>query len=106
MAGANRGLVSAACVFLKGMIAAVLLVGLAGPASAAGLDGTKLTWPWALPFAGLLMIYLHHNLSALKFLNLPLEQLKEALPINATFFSHATGVQLDWVSPLATWAAE
>jgi ABC-2 type transport system permease protein len=39
-----------------------------------------------LPFAGLLMIYLHHNLAALKFLNLPLEQLKEALPINATFF--------------------
>lgn len=39
-----------------------------------------------LPFAGLLMIYLHHNLAALKFLNLPLDQLKEALPINATFF--------------------
>ena len=39
-----------------------------------------------LPFAGLLIIYLHHNLAALKFLNLPLEQLKEALPINATFF--------------------
>jgi ABC-2 type transport system permease protein len=39
-----------------------------------------------LPFAGLLMIYLHHNLAALKFLNLPLEQLKEALPINASFF--------------------
>ena len=39
-----------------------------------------------LPFAGLLMIYLHHNLAALKFLNLPLEQLKEALPINGTFF--------------------
>jgi ABC-2 type transport system permease protein len=41
---------------------------------------------FALPFAGLLMIYLHHNLAALKFLNLPLDQLKEALPINATFF--------------------
>ncbi len=39
-----------------------------------------------LPFAGLLMIYLHHNLAALKFLNLPLDQLKEALPINAAFF--------------------
>jgi ABC-2 type transport system permease protein len=39
-----------------------------------------------LPFAGLLMIYLHHNLAALQFLNLPLDQLKQALPINATFF--------------------
>jgi len=39
-----------------------------------------------LPFAGLLMIYLHHNLAALKFIELPLDQLKEALPINATFF--------------------
>jgi ABC-2 type transport system permease protein len=39
-----------------------------------------------LPFAGLLMIYLHHNLAALKFIQLPLDQLKEALPINATFF--------------------
>ncbi|PYQ62978.1 MAG: hypothetical protein DMF53_11675 [Acidobacteria bacterium] len=39
-----------------------------------------------LPFAGLLMIYLHHNLAALKFLNLPLEQLQQALPINASFF--------------------
>jgi ABC-2 type transport system permease protein len=41
---------------------------------------------FALPFAGLLIIYLHHNLAALKFMNLPLDQLKEALPINATFF--------------------
>ncbi|HTG31955.1 MAG TPA: ABC-2 transporter permease [Thermoanaerobaculia bacterium] len=39
-----------------------------------------------LPFAGLLMIYLHHNLAALKFIELPLDELKEALPINATFF--------------------
>jgi ABC-2 type transport system permease protein len=39
-----------------------------------------------LPFAGLLMIYLHHNLAALKFIDLPLDQLQEALPINATFF--------------------
>lgn len=48
---------------------------------------------FALPFAGLLMIYLHHNLAALKFLNLPLEQLKEALPINATFFRRGLSVQ-------------
>jgi ABC-2 type transport system permease protein len=41
---------------------------------------------FALPFAGLLMIYLHHNVAALNFLNLPLDQLKDALPINATFF--------------------
>lgn len=45
-----------------------------------------LVFCFLLPFAGLLMIYLHHNLAALKFLNLPLEQLNEALPINASFF--------------------
>ena len=39
-----------------------------------------------LPFAGLLMIYLHHNLAALKFIELPLDELKAELPINATFF--------------------
>lgn len=48
---------------------------------------------FALPFAGLLMIYLHHNLAALKFLDLPLDQLKEALPINATFFSRGMSFQ-------------
>jgi len=46
-----------------------------------------------LPFAGLLMIYLHHNLAALKFLTLPLEQLKAALPINATFFRRGLEMQ-------------
>jgi ABC-2 type transport system permease protein len=46
-----------------------------------------------LPFAGLLMIYLHHNLAALKFLNLPLEQLREALPINAAFFRKGIELQ-------------
>ena len=44
------------------------------------------TFCFILPFAGLLMIYLHHNLSALKFLSLPLEDLKDALPIDARFF--------------------
>lgn len=44
------------------------------------------TFCFILPFAGLLMIYLHHNLSALKFMGLPLEQLKDALPIDARFF--------------------
>ena len=39
-----------------------------------------------MPFAGLLIIYLHHNISALNFLHLPLEQLNQALPINAAFF--------------------
>jgi len=48
---------------------------------------------FALPFAGLLMIYLHHNLAALKFLNLPLDQLKDALPINATFFRRGLDFQ-------------
>jgi Na+/H+ antiporter NhaD/arsenite permease-like protein len=38
-------------------VAAVVgvLMGLSGPAHAAGLDGTSLRWPWALPFAGLLI---------------------------------------------------
>lgn len=45
-----------------------------------------LTLCCVLPFAGLLIIYLHHNLSALKFLSLPLDQLKDALPIDAKFF--------------------
>lgn len=44
------------------------------------------TFCFILPFAGLLMIYLHHNLSALKFLSLPLEELKDELPIDARFF--------------------
>lgn len=48
---------------------------------------------FAAPFAGLLMIYLHHNLAALKFLNLPLEQLQQALPINASFFRWGLNVQ-------------
>lgn len=48
---------------------------------------------FALPFAGLLMIYLHHNIGALKFLNLPLDQLKDALPINATFFRRGLDFQ-------------
>ncbi len=52
---------------------------------------------FGLPFAGLLMIYLHHNLAALKFLNLPLEQLKDQLPINANFFR----IGLEWQSALA-----
>jgi Na+/H+ antiporter NhaD/arsenite permease-like protein len=32
-----------------------LLVGATSPAHAAGLDGTKLAWPWAIPFLGLLI---------------------------------------------------
>jgi Na+/H+ antiporter NhaD/arsenite permease-like protein len=32
-----------------------VLMGMAGPAQAAGLDGTTLRWPWALPFIGLLI---------------------------------------------------
>lgn len=51
---------------------------------------------FAVPFAGLLMIYLHHNLAALKFLNLPLEQLQQVLPINATFFLRG----LEWQGSL------
>jgi len=41
---------------------------------------------FAVPFAGLLIIYLHQNLSALQVLGLTKERLDEFLPINATFF--------------------
>jgi ABC-2 type transport system permease protein len=41
---------------------------------------------FAMPFTGLLLIYLHHNVAALGFLNLPLDQLKDVLPIDAAFF--------------------
>ncbi len=46
-----------------------------------------------VPFAGLLIIYLHHNLSALNFLNLPLDRLREVLPINAGFFRKGLELQ-------------
>lgn len=48
---------------------------------------------FALPFAGLLIIYLHHNISALNFLNLPLDQLNDALPIDAGFFRYGVNFQ-------------
>jgi ABC-2 type transport system permease protein len=41
---------------------------------------------FALPFAGLLIIYLHHNIAALNFMQLPLAELKNELPIDARFF--------------------
>ena len=40
---------------LVGAAVVGVLVGMASPAHAAGLDGTSLRWPWALPFAGLLL---------------------------------------------------
>ncbi|HEY0511763.1 MAG TPA: hypothetical protein VGH73_07665 [Thermoanaerobaculia bacterium] len=46
-----------------------------------------------MPFVGLLIVYLHHNLSALNFLHLPLEQLNQALPIDATFFRRGLELQ-------------
>lgn len=46
-----------------------------------------------MPFAGLLIIYLHHNLSALNFLSLPLEELKQELPIDKQFFYFGTWFQ-------------
>jgi ABC-2 type transport system permease protein len=45
------------------------------------------------PFAGLIVIYLRHNLSALKVLGLPLERLRQALPIDAGFFSQGLSLQ-------------
>jgi Na+/H+ antiporter NhaD/arsenite permease-like protein len=41
--------------FSGGALAAVLLVGSADAAQAAALDGAALRWPWALPFAGILL---------------------------------------------------
>jgi ABC-2 type transport system permease protein len=46
-----------------------------------------------LPFAGLLIIYFHHNLTALKLFNFPLDQLKDWMPINATFFRRGIEIQ-------------
>jgi ABC-2 type transport system permease protein len=46
-----------------------------------------------LPFVGLLLIYLHHNMSALSFLDLPAEELKQFLPIDNNFFYIGTWVQ-------------
>jgi Na+/H+ antiporter NhaD/arsenite permease-like protein len=40
---------------LVGAAVVGVLVSMASPAYAAGLDGTSLRWPWALPFAGLLL---------------------------------------------------
>jgi ABC-2 type transport system permease protein len=48
---------------------------------------------FAVPFAGLLMIYLHHNVSALLFMDLPVEQLKQFLPINNEFFQNGMAFQ-------------
>ena len=44
------------------------------------------------PFVGMLIIYLRHNLAALKLLGLPLDRIRQALPIDATFFER--GLQL------------
>ena len=46
-----------------------------------------------MPFVGLLLIYLHHNMSALSFLDLPAEELKKFLPINNTFFYTGQWIQ-------------
>jgi ABC-2 type transport system permease protein len=46
-----------------------------------------------VPFVGLLLIYLHHNMSALSFLDLPAEELKKFLPIDRQFFYVGTWFQ-------------
>jgi ABC-2 type transport system permease protein len=46
-----------------------------------------------MPFVGLLLIYLHHNMSALAFLDLPAEELKKFLPIDNKFFYVGTWFQ-------------
>lgn len=45
------------------------------------------------PFIGLIVIYLRHNLAALRVLNLPLDRIRQALPIDARFFSEGLAVQ-------------
>lgn len=48
---------------------------------------------FGVPFAGLLIIYLHHNLSALKMFGITAEKLNEILPINAQFFWRGMSLQ-------------
>jgi ABC-2 type transport system permease protein len=48
---------------------------------------------FALPFAGIILIYLRHNLAALKVLNLDLDQVRQALPIDGRFFYRGLEVQ-------------
>ena len=48
---------------------------------------------FALPFAGVIMIYLRHNLGALQLLNLNLDQLRRALPIDGRFFDNGLQIQ-------------
>lgn len=45
------------------------------------------------PFAGLLIIYLHHNLSALQLMGMSFAQLREALPIDGWFFERGMSIQ-------------
>jgi ABC-2 type transport system permease protein len=45
------------------------------------------------PFAGLLLIYLRHNLSALNVLGIPLDRLRQTLPIGAGFFAQGLALQ-------------
>ena len=45
------------------------------------------------PFVGLIAIYLRHNLSALKLLEMPLDRLRDALPIDARFFAGGLALQ-------------
>jgi ABC-2 type transport system permease protein len=48
---------------------------------------------FVVPFSGLLVIYLRHNLAALKVLGLPLERIRQAVPINAAFFNNGLQFQ-------------
>lgn len=48
---------------------------------------------FALPFAGVIMIYLRHNLAALQVLNLNLDRVRQALPIDGRFFEQGLEIQ-------------
>lgn len=45
------------------------------------------------PFVGLVLIYLRHNLAALQLLNLPLDRLRDALPVDGRFFERGLEIQ-------------
>jgi ABC-2 type transport system permease protein len=48
---------------------------------------------FAMPFVGLILIYLHHNLSALQMFKLPVAELQRFLPIDAKFFWYGVWYQ-------------
>jgi ABC-2 type transport system permease protein len=48
---------------------------------------------WVIPFVGVLVIYLRHNVGALKLLGLTVDRVREAVPIDGRFFNKGLEVQ-------------